>query len=131
MAGRTQSARIPVDDMSNHTDRHSALVDALARSVFDGPGRVPAGTRAAVRDHAARAVAGSADPPQASGVPEPWARHVDAVVRHAYKVTDADVAALKAAGHTDDQVFETTVAAAVGAGVARLERALSLLKEEG
>ncbi|HEX7086013.1 MAG TPA: hypothetical protein VF198_06590 [Vicinamibacterales bacterium] len=115
--------------MSSHTDRYSPLVDAVERSVFDGPGRVPAAARAAARDHAARAVSGSAEPPQASGVPDPWARHVDAVVRHAYRITDADIEALKAAGHTDDEIFETTVAAAVGAGVARLERALSLLKE--
>src|SRR5690606_11322946 len=113
----------------SHADRYAALVDALERSVFDGPGHVTATRRQAARDYAARAVSGSTEPPQTSGVPDPWARHVDKVVRHAYTITDADIEALKAAGRSDDEIFETTVAAAVGAGVARLERALSLLKE--
>ena len=40
----------------------------------------------------------------------------------AYTVTDADVEALKAAGHSEDEIFEQTVSAAVGAGLLRLRR---------
>ena len=114
--------------MSSSEDRYSALVAAVVDSVFAGPGHLAPGTRAAIREHAARVVAGTAGAPAESGVPDAWDGYVDAVVRRAYTITDADVDALTAAGHTDDEVFETTVAAAVGAGVARLERALSLLK---
>jgi hypothetical protein len=53
-------------------------------------------------------------------------RYVDTVARHAYKVTDADVTALREA-HSDDAVFEITVAAAVGAAFHRLERGLAAL----
>lgn len=56
--------------------------------------------------------------------PEDFAAYLDKVRRHAYRVTDADVERLKAAGHTEDEVFELTVAAAVGAGLERLEAAL-------
>jgi hypothetical protein len=114
--------------MSSSGDRYSTLVAAVADSVFGGPGHLAPGTRAAIREHATRAAAGTAGAPAESGVPETWAAYADAVVRRAYTVTDEDVRRLTAAGRTDDEVFEASVAAAVGAGVARLERALSLLK---
>jgi alkylhydroperoxidase family enzyme len=42
----------------------------------------------------------------------------------AYRVTDSDVDRLRAAGHTEDEIFELTVAAAVGAGLERLDAGL-------
>jgi threonine synthase len=53
--------------------------------------------------------------------------YLDKVRNRAYSVTDADVEALKAAGHSEDQIFEQTVSAAVGAGLHRLERGLACL----
>jgi alkylhydroperoxidase family enzyme len=41
----------------------------------------------------------------------------------AYTVTDADVEALKAAGFSEDEIFEHTVAAAIGEGLRRLDAA--------
>ena len=41
----------------------------------------------------------------------------------AYTVTDADVDALKDAGLSEDEIFEQTVAAAIGEGLRRLDRA--------
>ena len=41
----------------------------------------------------------------------------------AYTVTDADVGALKAAGCSEDAIFEQTVAVAVREGLRRLEAA--------
>jgi alkylhydroperoxidase family enzyme len=41
----------------------------------------------------------------------------------AYAVTDADVAELLAAGVTEDEVFEQTVAAAISEGLRRLDAA--------
>jgi alkylhydroperoxidase family enzyme len=52
------------------------------------------------------------------------------VAHHAYRVTDADVAALRQAGHSDDSLFEITVAAAVGAALHRLDRGLAALRGE-
>jgi hypothetical protein len=45
----------------------------------------------------------------------------------AYTVTDEDVEALKAAGHSEDEIFEQTVSAAVAAGLMRLEAGLEAL----
>jgi hypothetical protein len=55
-------------------------------------------------------------------------RYVDTVRRHAYRVTDLDVEELKAAGHSEDELFEHTVSTAVGAGLTRLDAALGTLR---
>ncbi len=47
---------------------------------------------------------------------------------HAYKVTDDDVTALGDVGFSEDQIFEATVCAAVGAGLVRLQKGLEALK---
>jgi alkylhydroperoxidase family enzyme len=54
--------------------------------------------------------------------------YLDKVSRHAYRVTDDDVEALKAAGFSDDEIFEHTVSAAVAAGLARLDAGLGALR---
>jgi alkylhydroperoxidase family enzyme len=60
--------------------------------------------------------------------PADLAPYLDKVRRHAYRVTDADVEELKAAGHSEDELFEHTVSAAVAAGLTRLEAALGTLR---
>jgi alkylhydroperoxidase family enzyme len=59
--------------------------------------------------------------------PPEFAAYLDTVRNEAYKVTDADVQALKDAGFSDDEIFEQTVAAAVAAGLHRLEQGLACL----
>ena len=53
--------------------------------------------------------------------------YLEKVRLHAYRVTDGDVEALKAAGLSEDEIFEATVAAAVGAGLARFDAGLRTL----
>jgi len=53
--------------------------------------------------------------------------YVDTVRRHAFRVTDAQVEALSAAGLSEDEIFELTVAAAVGAGLERLDAGMQSL----
>lgn len=65
--------------------------------------------------------------PDRPALPE-LAAYLDKVRRHAYKVTDADVQALKDAGYSDDEIFEQTVSAAVAAGLERLEAGLRTLR---
>jgi hypothetical protein len=62
-------------------------------------------------------------------VPPALTPYVDTVARHAYQVTDADVAALRR-GNSDDALFEITVAAAVGAALHRLDRGMAALRGE-
>lgn len=95
----------------------AARLDELRERVTEGPGRLPSSVRRA-------AVDGGPVPPEAQA-------YTDKVRRHAYKVVDEDVAELEGAGWSEDQIFEITIAAAVGQGLSRLERARALMKEAG
>ena len=66
---------------------------------------------------------------QAEILPPPLGEFVKKVALHAYKVTDEDIAGLKRAGYSEDAIFEITVCAAVGAGAARFEQAMRVLRE--
>jgi hypothetical protein len=61
-------------------------------------------------------------------VPPDFARYVEKVRTDAYKVTDADVDALTAAGHSEDEIFEQTISAAVHAGLLRLDAGLRAME---
>ena len=59
---------------------------------------------------------------------DPRARSlVDNVARHAWRVTDEDVAAAKAAGLSEDEIFELVVCAALGQSSRQLTSALAAL----
>ena len=60
--------------------------------------------------------------------PTELAPYLEKVRLHAYKVTDADVARLKDAGFSEDEIFEHTVSAAVAAGLERLDAGLGTLR---
>lgn len=62
-------------------------------------------------------------------VPQAARALIDKVTKNAWKVTDEDVAAAKRAGLTDDQVFELSVAAALGQSTRQLDAALAALDE--
>jgi hypothetical protein len=101
--------------MHDAVDRHADLVAALRRAVFDSAAETDPGTRAA---------AGAGGP-----VPDPWGPYVSTVRDRSYRVTDGDVAALTAAGASQEEIFEITVAAATGAALQRLDAGLRALRE--
>jgi len=98
--------------MKRRADR--AFEDLRTR-LLDGPGTV---------DGALRRAAFSGEP-----VPATLAGLVDKIRRHAYRVTDRDVAEAVAAGWSETQLFEVAVATAAGAGMARLDLVDRLLAE--
>jgi alkylhydroperoxidase family enzyme len=59
--------------------------------------------------------------------PPEFAPYLEKVRAGAYAVTDTDVEALKAAGYSEDEIFEQTVSAAVSAGLLRLDAGLKAL----
>jgi len=61
--------------------------------------------------------------------PEPVRALIEKVARQAWKVSDEDVAAAKAAGLSEDQIFELVVAAALGAAKRQYDAALAALAE--
>ena len=63
------------------------------------------------------------------GVAESARTLIDKVTKHAYRVTDEDIAAAKAGGLSEDQIFELAVCAAVGQSTRQLDAALAALDE--
>jgi alkylhydroperoxidase family enzyme len=57
------------------------------------------------------------------------AAYLEKVKHAAATITDAEVAALQAAGHTQDAIFESTVATALEAAVERFDAGLRALDE--
>jgi alkylhydroperoxidase family enzyme len=64
----------------------------------------------------------------AGDVPEELSGYIEKIARQAYKVSDDDLLELRERGYSEDQVFEITLGAALGAGLARLERGMTALK---
>ena len=95
-----------MDDVTRH---RAALVARL----LDGPGHAPAAHRLAAFHN--------------TDVPEPARTLVEKVARNAWKVTDADVAAVTSAGVSDDVAFELVVCAAVGQATRQTNAARELL----
>ena len=110
---------------SQYPDRIQPLVDA----VLSTPGDSETGTRRAVEAYAAR-LGGRPVDEAAGQVPAELTRYIEKVALHAYKVTDGDIEVLRQAGYSEDAIFEITLSAALGAGLARLERGLAALKGE-
>jgi alkylhydroperoxidase family enzyme len=95
-------------------DPHADLRDRVFRTVYDGPGESdPALRRAAA---------------EGRNVPAELQALVDKIHRHAYKVTDEDLARLRTT-YSDDQLFELVVGAALGASRQRLFAGLAALEK--
>jgi alkylhydroperoxidase family enzyme len=64
----------------------------------------------------------------ASTATEPeLASYLEKVRTRAYAITDADVETLKAAGFSEDEIFEQTVAVAISEGLRRLDAASAVI----
>jgi hypothetical protein len=96
------------------SDPHAKLRDRVLQRVLEGAGESdPAVRRAAANG---------------SGVPADLKTLVDKIHRHAYRVTDDEVAALQQK-YGDDRLFEIIVSAALGASRRRLFAGLAALAE--
>ena len=92
---------------------HGDVVADLRHAVLDAP---------ATTDPALRAAAAAGDP-----LPEPWQSYAATVRDASYRITDTDMDRLTAAGYSEDQIFEVTVAAAVGAALRSFDAGMSAL----
>jgi alkylhydroperoxidase family enzyme len=86
---------------------------ALVARVLEGDGRAPHADRSAAFDNA--------------GLAEPLSSLIDKVARRAHKVTDADIAVARAAGLSEDKVFEIVVCGAIGQATRQYDGALAAL----
>jgi alkylhydroperoxidase family enzyme len=84
----------------------------------------PAGSEPVVSENLERLRAIAVELPPA---PPAMAAYLAKVRERAYAVTDGDVDALRAAGHSEDEIFEQTVKTAIGEGLRRLGAAERVL----
>ena len=92
-------------------DPYESMMKRLQDRVFSGPGTLAAATRQAIGD--GKQIAGALGP------------YVSKVARRDYKGLDECVSHLRSEGYSDDQIFEATVSAALGAGLKRLRSVLN------
>ena len=95
--------------------KERAAYRALVDRVLNGDGRAPAEQRA-------RAFAND-------GLAPPLDALIDKVANRPAQVTDADFAAAKASGFSEDQLFELVICAAVGQSTRLYEAGLAALAE--
>ncbi|HEV7509733.1 MAG TPA: hypothetical protein VGS07_32975 [Thermoanaerobaculia bacterium] len=111
--------------------RYDELAENQRRAVLESPGVMEPELRQAVAARAAAVGGGPAVGGEIVGkIPESLRAYVDSIALHAYRITDEDVAALQREW-SEDAIFEISVATAVGAGLARLERGLAILQGGG
>ena len=96
------------------SDAATRLRAAATTSVLTGAGTTSVERRRAAFDN--------------KNVEEPARALVDKVANTAWKVTDEDVAAAKASGLSEDEIFELTIAAAFGQSTRQLARALTAVE---
>lgn len=102
------------------------LLSELRGSVLEGPADLDVPTRQAMAARAAWFAQTGGDPPV---VPESWQEYVDKVAQHAYKVTDETIDHLRER-HPEHEIYEATIAAALGAASERLAAGLRALRGE-
>lgn len=94
-------------------DRFAASRRRLEQAVLDGAGETAPSLRRAAAER--------------GELPEELRALVEKVHLHAYKITDEDLADLRAR-YSEDQVFEVVVAAALGAALHRLRAGMRALE---
>jgi len=92
----------------------SFLHRALVARVLEGDGRASQSMRRSAYDNA--------------GLDDPVRTLIEKVALHANTVTDADIAAVREMGLSEEQIFEMVVCAAIGQATRQYDRALGALE---
>jgi alkylhydroperoxidase family enzyme len=110
------------------SDSHAEYVKRLLAAVLTSDGDTDPSIRLAVE--ALSAQIGGRSTIEAGSISPELVSYIKKIALHAYKTTDEDIDSLRNAGYSEDAIFEITLSAALGAGMARLERGLSALKDD-
>lgn len=95
-------------------DSYATAFRSMQDSLLRGPGQLSPTTRQALA--------------LGTEVPEPLGAYAQKLRRHAYRVTDDDILALRRAGFSEDQIFEATLAVALGSASICIDAGLRALK---
>lgn len=104
--------------MTKHT---AHLFNKLLSVPLSAPGVTPSETRKRVAERA------GSPPGEGPEIAGPAGRYVDKVAHAPYKVTDEDWQRMRQGGMADEEIFELTIAAALGAARRRLDAGLAAL----
>ena len=96
-------------------DKKRAARTALENRILNGEGAAPPDQRTRAFNN--------------TGLPEPLHTLLDKVATKPTQVTDADFAAAKASGVSEDEIFELVICAAVGQSARQYEAGLAALAE--
>ncbi|MEL6348559.1 MAG: hypothetical protein AAFV53_35975 [Myxococcota bacterium] len=99
----------------------------LREAAQSASGELPPPIRGAIQAAAATALT---DPTARPAIDPTYDGYIDAVVHRAHQIDDADLDAMRDAGLSDRALFEITVNAAVGAGLAALGHARRAQRSE-
>lgn len=105
--------------------RIETIINQLREAVTSGPATTDAVRRSSV---ARRAAAPADAAPSVRGLGDALRAYLDKVAHAPYTITDEQFEALRGSDVSDDELFELTVAAALGAGLARYERGMAALR---
>ena len=100
-------------------------VQVAVNSLLTKPGVLTQQLRQAIEAHAAKLSGGEREPQE---LPAELLEFVHKVVLSPHQVTETDFERLAEAGYSEDAIFEMTLCAGVGAGLARMERGLLALQ---
>jgi alkylhydroperoxidase family enzyme len=110
------------------SDSHATYTQRLIKAVLTNSGDTDPSVRQAVEALSARTSGDSIS--QSDTIPPELIGYIKKIALHAYKTTDEDIEALRKAGYSEDAIFEITLSAALGAGMARLEQGLAALIDD-
>jgi hypothetical protein len=99
-------------------------VQQLLMAIFSDKGHTPSALRRDIVAYGENSAGVNTIPGE---IPTNLATYLDKVTRAAYKVTDKNISQLKEAGYAEDEIYEITLSAAVGAGLGRMQRGLMAL----
>jgi hypothetical protein len=111
----TDGAELDSASINTHLDDpYANKMERLRYAVVSSPGSLAPNIRQAITEGAYSST--------------PLGAFAQKVAEHAFMVNDDDIRELHRAHYSDDQIFETAVSAALGAGLYRLERVRAVLR---
>lgn len=109
------------------TTRYSQDMQRISDGILKSSGNTSSKLRQAIQERASAISSHIND--DKKDIPSELIPYINKIALHAYKVTDEDIVALQEQGYSEDALFEITLSAALGTGLARLHYGLAALEE--
>ena len=109
------------------TNRYAQDMQRIANDILTSSGETSSTLRQTIQERAF--AISSHTRSEKENIPSELIPYIDKIALHGYKVTDEDIATLQKQGYSEDALFEITLSAALGTGLARLHYGLAALEE--